>query len=421
MHGQRTAWWKRWDMTYVVGKAWILKRGDAFLCSPLCQKEIRPITELEHRGLGYVTPSAQSESGTEESPPSHSSDSSSCESDINMWVVFKNLFANVTSISQVEQDGDVELFDADSWAQQLWPPMEKAFRATRTSHRRQRNPSWCKRSRESKAYFHKWKLIANSKERLYIFYTRIYRCIRMVLWRHACSRLSGGHALSKHQTGRQADQATTTVSPDIMDAIEIEVHKLIECGFIWEDQHPDWVTNIVPVLKKNGKIRVYIDFHDLNTSTKDKFSLLITDIMIDNTCGFERISFMDGFSRYNQIKMYPDDEKHTSFRTLCTLHSNSILLEKCWCNLPTCNRHNFPWSRTKNGGMLCCDITVKSRIKDNHLHDLRMVFDIMWAHQLKMNLTKSFLGVSSGKIFGFIVTSKEIHLDPNKINVIQGM
>jgi len=37
--------------------------------------------------------------------------------------------------------------------------------------------------------------------------------------------------------------------------------------------------------------------------------------MIDNTCWFERMSFMDGFSGYNQIKMYPDDEKRTSFKT----------------------------------------------------------------------------------------------------------
>jgi len=36
--------------------------------------------------------------------------------------------------------------------------------------------------------------------------------------------------------------------------------------------------------------------------------------MIDNTCGFKRISFMDGFSGYNQIKMYREDEKHKSFR-----------------------------------------------------------------------------------------------------------
>ena len=42
----------------------------------------------------------------------------------------------------------------------------------------------------------------------------------------------------------------------------------------------------------------------------------------------------------------------------------------------------------------------------------------MRAHQLKMNPVKSFLGVLSGKFLGFIVTSKGIHLDPDKIKAI---
>jgi len=45
----------------------------------------------------------------------------------------------------------------------------------------------------------------------------------------------------------------------------------------------------------------------------------------------------------------------------------------------------------------------------------------MWAHQLKMNPTKSFLRVASGKFLEFIVTSKGIHLDPEKVCVIQEM
>jgi len=49
------------------------------------------------------------------------------------------------------------------------------------------------------------------------------------------------------------------------------------------------------------------------------------------------------------------------------------------------------------------------------------VFDIMRAYQLKMNLTKLFLGVSSGKFLEFIVTSKWIHLDPDKVKAIQSM
>ena len=67
------------------------------------------------------------------------------------------------------------------------------------------------------------------------------------------------------------------------------------------------------------------------------------------------------------------------------------------------------------------DITVKSCAKDDNIADLKTLFDIMRAHQLKMNPTKFFLGVASGKFLGFVVTSKGIHLDPKKIHAIQEM
>ena len=54
------------------------------------------------------------------------------------------------------------------------------------------------------------------------------------------------------------------------------------------------------------------------------------------------------------------------------------------------------------------DITVKSRAKGDHIADLKIIFNIMRAHQLKMNPTKSFQGVASGKFLGFVVTSKGI-------------
>ena len=67
------------------------------------------------------------------------------------------------------------------------------------------------------------------------------------------------------------------------------------------------------------------------------------------------------------------------------------------------------------------DIAIKSRDKNNHLHDLRTMFDLMQAYQLKINPTNSFLRVSSGKFLGFIATSKRIHLDVDKIKAIQDM
>ena len=74
------------------------------------------------------------------------------------------------------------------------------------------------------------------------------------------------------------------------------------------------------------KIQICIDYRDLNAVfPKDEFLLPITDVVIDNTCDFERISFMDGFSGYNQIKMYPEDEKHTSFRTPLGVYCYTVM------------------------------------------------------------------------------------------------
>jgi len=61
------------------------------------------------------------------------------------------------------------------------------------------------------------------------------------------------HWLNIKPDAKPVKQKQQLFRPDIMEAIEAEVHKLIECGFIHEEQHPDWVTNIVPVLKKNER------------------------------------------------------------------------------------------------------------------------------------------------------------------------
>ena len=48
-------------------------------------------------------------------------------------------------------------------------------------------------------------------------------------------------------------QQQRRIRPEIMKAIQSEVKKLIDSGFIREEQHPDWVANIVPVTKKIGR------------------------------------------------------------------------------------------------------------------------------------------------------------------------
>ena len=49
-------------------------------------------------------------------------------------------------------------------------------------------------------------------------------------------------------------------SSPIDTEIEQEVNKLIDAGFIREVKYHTWIANIVPVRKKNGKLRICVDF-----------------------------------------------------------------------------------------------------------------------------------------------------------------
>jgi len=71
-------------------------------------------------------------------------------------------------------------------------------------------------------------------------------------------------------------------------------------GFLEVVKYPQWVSNIVVVPNKGGKIRVCMDFQNLNkASPKDDFPLPHIDILVDNAARSSTYFFMDGFSGYN--------------------------------------------------------------------------------------------------------------------------
>ena len=67
--------------------------------------------------------------------------------------------------------------------------------------------------------------------------------------------------------------------------------------------------------KKNGKLRVCVDFRDLNKATPmDGYPMSIADMLVDAAAGHKVISFMDGNAGYNQIFMAEEDIGKTTFR-----------------------------------------------------------------------------------------------------------
>ena len=105
------------------------------------------------------------------------------------------------------------------------------------------------------------------------------------------------HHLAVLESVKPVQQAKRKYRPILEAYIASENEKLKETKFIREVQYPTWLTNIVSVKKKNGQIRICVDFRNLNQAcTKDAFSLPIPDILLDNVVGHEIFSFMDGFS-----------------------------------------------------------------------------------------------------------------------------
>jgi hypothetical protein len=97
--------------------------------------------------------------------------------------------------------------------------------------------------------------------------------------------------------------------------VKKEVERLIEATFFRPCRYAEWISNIFLVYKKNGKMRVCIDFRDLNRATPmDGYPMPVADLLVDAAAGHKVISFMDGNAGYNQIFMAVEDVAKTAFR-----------------------------------------------------------------------------------------------------------
>ena len=105
------------------------------------------------------------------------------------------------------------------------------------------------------------------------------------------------------------------MEPEITSKVKEEVNRLLKAGFIRTARYVEWISNIVPVMKKNEKLRVCIDFRDLNTATpKDEYPMPVVDLLVDRSAGHAIMSMMDGHSGYNQIWIAEEDVHKTAFR-----------------------------------------------------------------------------------------------------------
>ena len=126
---------------------------------------------------------------------------------------------------------------------------------------------------------------------------------------HDMSRLSTDivvHKLLIKPGCKLIQQKLRRMGLDMLLKIKKEVKKQFDASFLEMANYSQWVENIVPVLKKYEKVRMCIDYRDLNrASPKDNFSLPYIDMLVEKLCDtFYSFSWIDSQgstkSRWNQ-------------------------------------------------------------------------------------------------------------------------
>ena len=196
----------------------------------------------------------------------------------------------------------------------------------------------------------------------------------------------------------------------------------MKAGFLTTIAYSDWVANIVPMPKKNGKVHMCIDYRHLNRANpKDYFPLPHIDTLVKNTATNRFFSFMDGFFGYNHIKMAEGDKAKTAFTTHWGTYAYDVMpfgLKNASTTYQRAMVTLFHDMMHKEIEVYVDDMIAKSHTTRDHLVDLRKLFKRLVKNRLRLNPNKCTFRASSGKLLGFIVSQRGIEVDPAKVQVI---
>ena len=143
-------------------------------------------------------------------------------------------------------------------------------------------------------------------------------------------------------------------------------------------QYPTWLANVVLVAKKDGKIRICVDYRDLNkASPKDNFPLPNIHILIDNCAKHEMQSFADCYAGYHKILMDEEDKK-IAFVTPSGVYHYRVMsfgLKNAGATNIRAMTTIFHDMIHKEIEVYMDDVIIKSRESSDHLTHLRKFFE----------------------------------------------
>lgn len=256
---------------------------------------------------------------------------------------------------------------------------------------------------------------------------RVHRMVKKHSKVFSTSDMDLGHATTVQHMIPTGDappirQRHRRIPPHMFQEVKQHLDDLLQQGVI-KESHSPWAAPIVLVRKKNGSLRLCVDYRKLNAVThKDAHPLPRIEESLDSLGKAKYFSTLDLASGYWQIGMSPDDQEKTSFTTPMGLFE--------WTRMPfgltnapaTFQRYMQSCLGDLNYETLLIyidDVIIFSEDFDTHLQRLESVFDRLDEHGLKLRPSKCHLFKEEVNYLGHVVSDKGVSTDPEKCKVIK--
>jgi len=210
----------------------------------------------------------------------------------------------------------------------------------------------------------------------------------------------------------------------LLPKVEAELKRMEENDVIEKITSPtDWCSPMVPVLKKNGDVRICVDLKRLNRAVKrERYTMPVLEDMTHKLAGSKMYSKLDASSGFWQVPLDPETAKYTTFMTPFGRYFFKRLpfginlapevFQRIMENIiGTCD------------GVVCFmdDVLVYGDSEDTHDRHLSDVMQRVADAGLKLNKEKCEFRKQSLNFLGHTLSAEGIQPDQSKLSAITEM
>ncbi|GKA97986.1 putative reverse transcriptase domain-containing protein [Tanacetum coccineum] len=212
------------------------------------------------------------------------------------------------------------------------------------------------------------------------------------------------------------------LAPSEMLELSNQLKELQEKGFI-RPSHSPWGAPVLFVKKKDGAMRMCIDYRELNKLTiKNRYPLPYIDDLFDQlqgVCCFSKIDLRLG---YHQLRVREEDIPKTAFRTRYG-HFEFTVMPFGLTNAPAIfmdlmNRVCKPYL-DKFVIVFIDDILIYSKSEEEHEVHLKTILDLLKKEKLYAKFSKCEFWLKEVQFLGHVVNRDGIHVDPSKVESVK--